>query len=363
MPTVRRFLIVLVAAFLVATAPASATTPIQPENRPTGVDGQKNAQMTRDALVQVEGDCLAARDAASSLALMLRQARADGASLAPEECYRPLENQVSARNNSCTSGNCACAGRPGFSYHGWGKAVDFEDANGSITSTDNPTYRWMKANAARYGWNHPGWAEPGGSSCPEAWHWEWVGDGGDHNYDTIKADVIAITNTNGTRRLTTGLGPADAPIHPLNAIIVGAAGPWDVALDGGIFGSPFFGSMGGKHLNRPIVGMAATPTGQGYWMVASDGGIFSFGDAKFYGSMGDKHLNKPIVGMAATPSGQGYWLVADDGGVFNFGNAAFQGSTGGMKLNRPVVGMDRTPSGQGYWLVADDGGGFNCGNG
>ena len=58
--------------------------------------------------------------------------------------------------------------------------------------------------------------------------------------------------------------------------------------------------MGAKHLNKPIVGMAATPDSKGYWFVASDGGIFSFGDAKFYGSMGAKHLNKPIVGMATS---------------------------------------------------------------
>ena len=78
-------------------------------------------------------------------------------------------------------------------------------------------------------------------------------------------------------------------------------GYWFVASDGGIFSfnAPFYGSMGAKHLNAPIVGMASTPDGKGYWFVASDGGIFSFGDAKFYGSMGGKHLNAPIVGMAA----------------------------------------------------------------
>jgi hypothetical protein len=79
-----------------------------------------------------------------------------------------------------------------------------------------------------------------------------------------------------------------------------------VAADGGIFSfnASFNGSMGGKPLNRPIVGMAATPTGNGYWEVASDGGIFAFGAASFYGSMGGKPLNMPIVGMAATPTGQ-----------------------------------------------------------
>ena len=57
-------------------------------------------------------------------------------------------------------------------------------------------------------------------------------------------------------------------------------------------------------LNQPIVGMAPTPDHRGYWLVAADGGIFSFGDAGFYGSTGAIHLNQPIVGMAATPDGQ-----------------------------------------------------------
>ena len=102
-------------------------------------------------------------------------------------------------------------------------------------------------------------------------------------------------------------------------------GYWSVASDGGIFNygpnAPFLGSMGGQHLNAPMVGMAATPGGGGYWEVASDGGVFSFGNATFHGSTGSLHLNAPIVGMAATPDGGGYWLVASDGGIFNYGDA------------------------------------------
>ena len=49
----------------------------------------------------------------------------------------------------------------------------------------------------------------------------------------------------------------------------------------------FFGSTGALTLNKPIVGAAATPTGGGYWLFASDGGVFSFGDAAFLGSTGD----------------------------------------------------------------------------
>ena len=62
--------------------------------------------------------------------------------------------------------------------------------------------------------------------------------------------------------------------------------------------------------------------------MASDGGIFNFGDAVFHGSAGSLVLREEIVGMAATPSGGGYWLVAADGGVFAFGDAVFHGSRG-----------------------------------
>ncbi|MCZ7527113.1 MAG: glucosaminidase domain-containing protein [Acidimicrobiia bacterium] len=96
--------------------------------------------------------------------------------------------------------------------------------------------------------------------------------------------------------------------------------------------------------------------GEGYWMVASDGGVFSFGQARFHGSTGALTLNAPMIGMAPTPSGDGYWLLARDGGIFSFGDAGFFGSTGAMALNQPIVGMAPTPSGDGYWLVARDGG-------
>jgi hypothetical protein len=158
---------------------------------------------------------------------------------------------------------------------------------------------------------------------------------------------------------------------PLNQPIVGVTqtpsgnGFWTVASDGGVFSlgdAAFHGSTGAIKLNKPVVGMAATPTGNGYWLVAADGGVFSFGDAKFQGSTGGVRLNKPVVGMAATPTGNGYWLVASDGGIFNFGDAGFSGSTGSIRLNQPIVGMAASPSGTGYWLVASDGGIFNFGD-
>ncbi len=88
-----------------------------------------------------------------------------------------------------------------------------------------------------------------------------------------------------------------------------------------------------------VPGPAATPDGRGYWLVASDGGVFAFGDARYFGSTGAIKLAHPVVSMAGTPDGRGYWLVASDGGVFAFGDARYYGSTGAIALTRPVVGF------------------------
>ncbi|HEY8201248.1 MAG TPA: choice-of-anchor D domain-containing protein, partial [Actinomycetota bacterium] len=168
-----------------------------------------------------------------------------------------------------------------------------------------------------------------------------------------------------TMSILGGLGP------PVREPIVGMAatpsgrGYWLVARDGGIFAfgdAQFRGSTGNIVLNQPIVGMAASPFGTGYWLVASDGGIFAFGDAGFFGSTGALRLALPVVGMAASPSGLGYWLAASDGGVFAFGDSSFFGSTGNLRLVQPIVGIAATRTALGYWLVAADGGVFAFGD-
>jgi hypothetical protein len=155
-------------------------------------------------------------------------------------------------------------------------------------------------------------------------------------------------------------GPTTAPVVGMAATPDGN-GYWLVGADGAVYAygdALSFGSMRGTHLNAPIVAMATTPDGGGYWLVGSDGGIFAFGDAQFFGSTGSLHLNRPVVGMTSTPDGQGYWFVASDGGIFAFGNAVFYGSMGATHLNQPVVGMAVDNFSGGYWLVAADGGIF-----
>jgi hypothetical protein len=139
-------------------------------------------------------------------------------------------------------------------------------------------------------------------------------------------------------------------------------GYWLVRSNGSVdaFGSAANdGDLSGQSLNAPIVAMAATPDGGGYWLVSADGGIFTFGDAYYYGSAGNLQLDSPVVGMAVTPDGKGYWLVASDGGVFSFGDAHFYGSMGAAHLNQPIVGVVTDSATGGYWLVASDGGIFS----
>jgi IPT/TIG domain len=121
--------------------------------------------------------------------------------------------------------------------------------------------------------------------------------------------------------------------YELKAVAPPGSGTLDVTV------STFAGTSATSASDQFTYTSAPTPSGKGYWLVASDGGIFTYGDAHFYGSTGAITLNKSIVGMAATPSGKGYWLVASDGGIFNYGDAHFYGSTGAITLNKSIVAM------------------------
>jgi Glycosyl hydrolases family 43 len=172
------------------------------------------------------------------------------------------------------------------------------------------------------------------------------------------ADVSFGAGNNGPPSITPNNANEAPATNPSCGRPAPAPGYWQVASDGGVFtfgAASFYGSTGSMHLNRPVVGMAVTPDDHGYWLVASDGGVFAYGDAGFYGSTGSMTLNKPIIGMISTLDGKGYWLIASDGGVFAFGDAHFYGSAGSENLPYPVTAAAASFLGGGYWMVDSNG--------
>jgi hypothetical protein len=136
----------------------------------------------------------------------------------------------------------------------------------------------------------------------------------------------------------------------------------------------FYGSVPGIRpavtLSQPIVGMAVTPSGAGYYLVGADGGVFTFGDAHYSGSLPDQLPGTNIVRGIATDKtdGTGYWLVWTqknssnlwDVGILNYDAPAYTGFT---NLSEAAVGIESPPAsvGRGVWVVAGDGGIFTRG--
>ncbi|GAA4707181.1 hypothetical protein GCM10023198_31980 [Promicromonospora umidemergens] len=104
-------------------------------------------------------------DAAASLEDLNGAFRAAfGRNLDLTDGYRSYTEQVSV-----AASKGALAAVPGTSNHGLGQAVDL---SGGIESFGTAEHAWMVANAGKYGWKLPAWAQAGGSK-PEAWHWEY----------------------------------------------------------------------------------------------------------------------------------------------------------------------------------------------
>jgi hypothetical protein len=91
-------------------------------------------------------------------------------------------------------------------------------------------------------------------------------------------------------------------------------------------------------LNAPIVGMVPSTDGGGHFMVASDGGVFAFGDARFEGSCpGIGGCSGAAVAVVPDATGGGYWVVTALGRGANFGDAPNDGDMSGTRLNGPII--------------------------
>ena len=89
--------------------------------------------------------------------------------------------------------------------------------------------------------------------------------------------------------------------------------------------------------------MAATPDGGGYWLVASDGGIFSYGDAAFFGSRGGQPLEQADRrhGGHAHRRRTGWSLPTAASSAT--ATPCSKVRRGGITLNQPIVRHGRDP--------------------
>jgi hypothetical protein len=146
--------------------------------------------------------------------------------------------------------------------------------------------------------------------------------------------------------------PRDVGLGAVSAIagVPGRSAYLTAGSSGKVVG--FGGAAGGAPKTAvPTADVAATPSGQGYWVLSSSGGVYAFGSAKHYGSLSRSGVGSAGVKIRSTPSGKGYWILAANGRIYAFGDAP--------KLSTPslssVADFWPTPSGAGYWVLLADG--------
>lgn len=149
-------------------AGAAAASAATPPPRTTGANawgGYANGRIPTDALKVIgQGRHRFEAVAADAFVEMRAAAARDGVALKVSDSYRSYDEQVAVRKKK---GHVVATATPGTSVHGWGKALD-------VDVNDPATIKWLRANAHRYGWINPKWAQQGGKSY-EPWHWEHVG--------------------------------------------------------------------------------------------------------------------------------------------------------------------------------------------
>jgi hypothetical protein len=266
--------------------------------------------------------------------------------------------------------DCTAANGCGFIglYSEWGTYAPYDGYpvplnlvnNQNVTFRDN-TYNGPLVFDSMYQGDTVTWAQ-------------WSGGYTDPNSEAAIRAQDAGSTFNGS-----ALSPNGSALSPTTTTTTATTtqhGYWLVGSDGGIFTfgtAGFYGSTGSLELQRPVVGISPTNSRTGYWLVASDGGIFAF-DTGFYGSLpglglnpagsGLAHsLNAPIVAVVPSVTGHGYFMVASDGGVFAFGDAHFAGSCPGIGgCSGQTVAVVPDATGNGYWVVTKEGAVYGFGD-
>jgi hypothetical protein len=162
--------------------------------------------------------------------------------------------------------------------------------------------------------------------------------------------------------------PADPRGGPAPVPATTGDGYWVLTSDGRI--APFGGVAHVGDAGRALAGggravdLEATASGNGYWVLDDRGGVHAFGDAQVHAPRTEGVLapGERAVSLSHTDSGQGYWVFTDRGRAIRHGDAEAFGDLAGLVLNAPVLDSIVTRSGAGYYMVAADGGVFAFGD-
>jgi hypothetical protein len=260
------------------------------------------------------------------------------------------------------------------SVHGTGRALDvfIPLSNGQADNgKGDEVANWLVVNAQAIGvqyiiWDRMSW---GGSRKGD----KLSGYSGPHpHHDHIHLELThegAARETPwfGGPKAPPGETPPPPPPPPPTASFRAIAatpsgkGYWEVASDGAIFSYGDAQYHGGANSvpHEPIIALAPTPSGGGYALLASDGAVYAYGDAKYAGGA-NEYPHAPVVGIATAPADNGYWIASNDGAIYSFGGAPYLGGANETP-HAPIVGIVSTP-GTGYWLVASDGAIYSYGD-
>lgn len=129
----------------------------------------KSPYYVKDAL----GDAVVNSRVSGAVQSIFSAMRASGVPATATSSFRTQSHQTDLcmKDAGCRKGNYSLVGRPGTSNHQMGLAIDFEGptARGGnactsrAASPSNPTWAWLKKNAASFGYRQ---------YAKESWHWD-----------------------------------------------------------------------------------------------------------------------------------------------------------------------------------------------
>jgi hypothetical protein len=201
-----------------------------------------------------------------------------------------------------------------------------------------------------------------------SWDGAWQRDTFWHPSQSLVADIDASASDpsfwsaggNGGASSSAGVAPYGVkgrgflknPVVDIATTSTGA-GYWLLSQNGQVnaFGDA---PRKGRVRTKPFTGasIAGTSTAKGYWVLGNRGRVFPFGDAIWHGDLTGS--DERFAAITPTPTNKGYWLLSTSGEVTPFGDATDLGSAT-IDLGSAVA-LDATPTGLGYWVATDDGG-------